>query len=150
MLRTVRTDSNNLDFVELVRRLDIDLADRDGKEHAFYSQFNKIDLIRHVVVAYDDNLPVGCGAIKQFSSDAMEVKRMYTLPEYRGRGVATIILRELEAWATEMKFEKCVLETGKRQPEAIELYKKSGYEIIPNYGQYVGIENSVCFEKSLR
>ena len=67
----------------------------------------------------------------------------------RGEGIATIILKELEVWAAELHYEKCRLETGKKQPEAIELYKKNGYKVIPNYGQYEGVENSVCFEKSL-
>ncbi len=59
-------------------------------------------------------------------------------------------LAELEKWAAELGYNKCVLETGKKQPEAIALYKRSGYKIIPNYGQYIGIENSVCFEKAIR
>ena len=79
----------------------------------------------------------------------MEVKRMYVLPESRGTGVASEILSALEDWAAESGYEKCILETGKKQPEAIGLYKKSGYEMIPNYGQYAGIENSICFEKQL-
>ena len=74
---------------------------------------------------------------------------MYTLPESRGKGIATRILTELEIWASELSFKKCVLETGKRQPEAIVLYKKNSYKQIKNYGQYVGIENSLCFEKEL-
>ena len=80
----------------------------------------------------------------------MEIKRMYTSPGSRGTGIATKILTELEVWATELSYERCVLETGKRQPEAIRLYTKSGYQQIPNYGQYVGIENSICFEKELK
>ena len=79
----------------------------------------------------------------------MEVKRMYTLPGYRGKGYASKILAELENWAAEMSYGKCVLETGKKQPEAIQLYTRNNYTIIPNYGQYAGIENSVCFEKIL-
>jgi len=79
----------------------------------------------------------------------MEMKRMYTVPAFRGKGIATMVLRELEKWAAELSYMKCVLETGKRQPEAIDLYKKNGYKIIPNYGQYIGVENSVCFEKSV-
>ncbi len=149
MINTIRTDSENQHFVELVRFLDADLAERDGTDHSFYGQFNKIDKIRHVVVAYENDRPVGCGAIKEFSPSAMEVKRMYTLPESRGKGIASIVLAELEKWAHELSYKTCVLETGKRQPEAIELYKKNGYGIIPNYGQYIGIENSVCFEKEI-
>jgi len=132
-----------------VRLLDADLATRDGNEHSFYAQFNKIDKIRHVVVAFENNLPVGCGAIKSYDLQTMEVKRMYTLPEHRGKGIARNILKELEKWAAELSCNKCILETGKRQPEAIELYQRSGYTIIPNYGQYAAIENSVCFEKQL-
>jgi len=79
----------------------------------------------------------------------MEVKRMYVLPQHRGKGLATRILTGLESWAKELSYQKCILETGKRQPEAIALYTKNGYIVIPNYGQYKGIENSVCFEKVL-
>jgi len=149
MIYCLRTNSDNLDFRKLVAALDADLRNRDGEEHGFYAQFNKIDKIKEVVVAYDDERPVGCGAIKTFTPDSMEVKRMFVTPTSRGKGVASVILKELEAWAVELNVSKCVLETGKRQPEAIRLYTKNAYCIIPNYGQYENIENSVCFEKIL-
>ena len=150
MIRIIRTTSDNQDFINLVRKLDADLAEKDGGDHSFYHQFNKIDKIKHAVLAYEDNRPTGCGAIKKFNPQVMEIKRMYTLPEGRGKGVATKILSELEKWASELSYKKCILETGKRQPEAIELYKKNGYKNISNYGQYKGIENSVCFEKEMK
>ncbi|WP_353719739.1 GNAT family N-acetyltransferase [Dyadobacter sp. 676] len=150
MIHLRRTDSDDPDFQSLVKLLDADLALRDGADHGFYAQFNKIDRIRHVVVCYENNQPVGCGAIKAFSDDAMEVKRMYVSPAGRNRGIATRVLGELETWASEMGYGKCVLETGKRQPEAIGLYEKNGYTRTPNYGQYAGVENSVCFEKVLK
>jgi GNAT superfamily N-acetyltransferase len=149
-MRLQRTDSNNRDFIELVRGLDAELAERDGSEHSFYAQYNKVNLIRHVVIAYEGELAVSCGAIKEFEPGVMEVKRMYTLPEHRGKGIAAQVLGELERWATELGCEKCVLETGKRQPEAIALYTKSGYQVTPNYGQYAGVENSVCFKKEIK
>ncbi len=149
MISIVRTHSGNVDFVELVQHLDMELAERDGKDHSFYAQFNKIDMIKHVVVAYDDVQPVACGAIKEYEPGTMEVKRMFTKLEHRGKGIAARVLFELEKWAAEMNYSKCILETGKKQPEAIRLYEKSGYTLIPNYGQYAGMENSVCFEKSL-
>ena len=148
-MNLVRTNSDNPDFITLVQLLDADLATRDGSEHAFYAQFNKIDKIRHAIVAYENNVPVACGAIKELNDECAEVKRMYTLPEKRGKGIAKQILHGLEEWAAELSYKKCVLETGKRQLEAIELYTKSGYFIIPNYGQYADVENSVCFEKWL-
>lgn len=149
MITIIRTDSKNEDFRELIKHLDADLAIRDGSEHAFYAQFNKVDMIKHVVIAYDDKRPVGCGAIKKLSSDSMEVKRMYTSPESRGKGIASTVLTELEKWSAELSYQKCLLETGKKQPEAIALYFKSGYKIVDNYGQYAGVENSICFEKKI-
>ncbi len=149
MIRIIRTNSENRDFIQLVKHLDIDLAERDGKDHSFYAQFNKIDQIKYVVVAYEDDKPVGCGAIKEYAPDTMEVKRMYTSPESRGKGIASRVLHELEAWASELSYAKCILETGKKQPEAIGLYQKSGYKTIPNYGQYAEVENSICFEKQI-
>ncbi|MGE5106506.1 MAG: GNAT family N-acetyltransferase [Sphingobacteriales bacterium] len=150
MIKIKRTDSDNPGFIQLVKLLDADLADRDGNDHSFYAQFNKIDTIKYVVVAYENDQPVACGAIKEYAQNTMEVKRMYTSPGSRGKGIAGKILSELEIWATELGYEKCILETGKRQPEAIKLYKKNGYKIIPNYGQYATIENSICFEKKLK
>ena len=149
LLKIIRTDFENPDFAALVKLLDAELAERDGSEHAFYSRFNKIDALKQAIVAYVGELPIACGAIKQLEPGVMEVKRMYTKPEYRGKGIAAKILAELEKWASELSCSKCRLETGKRQPEAIALYTKSAYHVIPNYGQYLDVENSVCFEKNL-
>ncbi len=148
-MKTIRTTSENTDFQKLVKQLDAYLAMMDGDEHAFYNQYNKIDLLKHCIVIYDNEEAVACGAIKALDSKSMEVKRMFTLPEKRGKGLASKILIELETWAKELSYEKTVLETGKRQIEAIALYNKCGYKVIPNYGQYAGIENSICFEKEL-
>ena len=150
MIKIIRTDSGNRDFIELVKWLDADLAEKDGSEHSFYAQFNKLDKIKYVLVAYEDGKPMGCGAIKEYAPGIVEIKRMYTSPESRGKGIATKILTELEIWATELSYKKCILETGKKQPDAIALYKKNGYKLILNYGQYAGIENSLCFEKEMK
>ena len=81
-----RTDSSNQNFVALVRLLDQELAIRDGEEHAFYAQFNKIDAIRHVVIVFVDDTPAGCGAFKKYADTTAEVKRMFVRPELRSRG----------------------------------------------------------------
>jgi GNAT superfamily N-acetyltransferase len=147
-VRIVRTDSASPEFRSLVAQLDRELRERDGDESAFYARFNRVDAIAHVVVAFRDGEPVGCGALKKFSGAAAEIKRMFVVPEFRGRGIAGCVLAELEAWSLELGFVECVLETGRRQPEAIRLYEKSGYARIPNYGPYVGVENSVCLKKT--
>jgi putative acetyltransferase len=149
MIIVKRTDSSNPDFQALVKELDKDLAIRDGEEHSFFAQFNKIDHIKHVVVAYLNNEAIGCGAVKQYNENTMEVKRMFVPVQARGQGIASVVLQELEQWCRELGFVKCILETGIRQPEAIKLYQKNNYYSIPNYGQYEGVESSVCFEKEL-
>lgn len=144
-----RIDSSNVDFQRLVKLLDADLAIRDGDDHEFYHQFNAIDALRNCVIINVDTTAVACGAFKTFSEDTVEIKRMYTDPLSRGLGLASRILNELEKWARESGYKKCVLETGIKQPEAIALYEKRGYLKISNYGQYAGVETSVCFEKIL-
>ncbi|MCD9187553.1 MAG: GNAT family N-acetyltransferase [Pyrinomonadaceae bacterium] len=148
-LELLRTDSENPDFHELVVLLDADLAIRDGAEHSFYAQYNKIDKLREVVVAYENEKAVGCGAFKEYEPKTAEIKRMYVREDMRGKGIAGKVLSELENWAKELDFTECILETGLKQPEAIRLYRKSGYQRIPNYGQYAGVENSVCMRKYL-
>ena len=147
MIEILRTDSSNTDFINLVKFLDIDLAIRDGDEHSFYAQFNKLDAIKYVVLAVENGQAVGCGAIKEYDLDTMEVKRMYTSPQSRGKKIASRVLAELENWAKELSYKRCILETGNKQPEAIALYNRNSYQRILNYGQYANVENSLCFEK---
>lgn len=149
MAHFIRTDSENIDFQNLVVLLDADLRERDGDEHAFYAQFNKIAAIRNVVVCYVDEKAIGCGAFKEYDKSKVEIKRMFVLPQYRGHGVALKILNKLELWAAELNYQEYILETGKKQPEAIGLYQKAGYFIIANYGQYEKVENSICMKKSI-
>ncbi len=149
MRRFNRTNSTDPDFISLVALLDADLARRDGDEHSFYAQFNSIQHLQYVIVCYVNNEPAGCGAFKPYGQQQVEIKRMFVQPAFRGQGLGLYILKELELWATELKYTACVLETGKKQPEAISLYTKAGYSITPNYGQYENVANSVCMKKIL-
>ncbi|MDQ1094864.1 MULTISPECIES: GNAT family N-acetyltransferase [Chryseobacterium] len=148
-MKIQRTDSADSDFKDLVQLLDADLAIRNGDDHAFFSQFNKIDMIRNCIVMYVDQVPAACGAFKRWDDTTVEIKRMYTHPDFRKRGLATMIVGELEIWGKELNYTKAVLETSLEQNQAISVYEKSGYRKIPNYGQYIGIESSVCYEKLL-
>ena len=148
-MQLLRTDSSHPDYRELVTFLDADLKIRDGDDHAFFAQYNKSDDIRNVVICYKDSVAAGCGAFKFFEDGIVEIKRMFVRPEYRRQHIAATVLTELEQWAAELNYEGCVLETGKKQPEAIALYQKSGYTVIPNYGQYENVLTSVCMQKKL-
>ena len=144
-----KTNAKNKDFIALVEQLDSELAIRDGDDHAFYDQFNKIDMIKYAVVLYDNGEAIACGSIKEFDNATVEVKRMYTIPKERGKGVASMVLNKLEEWAKDLSYQRCILETGINQPEAIALYNKCGYSRIENYGQYKDVESSFCFEKKI-
>ena len=148
-VRILRTNSENSDFIKLVKELDAYLAICDGDEHEFYDQFNKLDNLKNVILVYEEELPVGCGAIKKYSDNVVEIKRMYVMPESRNNGYASRVLSELEIWAKELNYKKCILETGKRQVEAVSFYTKNEYSIIPNFGPYIGVDNSLCFKKEL-
>ena len=147
MITIKRTDSNNPDFIELVKQLDAYLKIVDGDDHEFYDQYNGTEALTHLVVAYLNNKPVGCGAFKPYQNNSVEIKRMFVHTTARNQGIAAKVLAELEFWATQLNYKSCILETGKKQVEAIAFYKKNNYQKIPNYGQYAEIENSVCFEK---
>ena len=145
----IRTNSENIDFINLIVELDAYLKITDEDEHDFYNQYNNIDVIKYVVVVYINNVAVGCGAIKKLNDTSMEIKRMYVSTTQRGVGIAQKLIAELEIWTKELGFKKCVLETGKRQVGAVKFYKKCNYKVIENYGQYIGMENSICFEKNV-
>lgn len=149
MITLVRTNSENSDFINLVKDLDAFLKITDGDEHDFYNQYNHIDVIKHTVVAYFNGIPAGCGAFKLFEKDSVEIKRMFTNANFRGKGVASKILKELEMWAMELNYTSCILETGIRQTEAVSFYKNNDYTLIPNYGPYINVSNSICFKKIL-
>lgn len=149
-MNIIRTTSENLDFQKLVALLDADLKIRDGDDHAFYAQYNKTATLQEVLVCYVADRAVGCGALRAYDAEGVEIKRMFVLPENRGKGIASAILKALENWAAELGYSASILETGKNQPEAIALYLKTNYTITPNYGQYANMENSVCMKKIIK
>ncbi|MGO4820765.1 MULTISPECIES: GNAT family N-acetyltransferase [unclassified Flavobacterium] len=149
MIKIIRTTPENTDFLQLIQLLDKDIELRDGEEHVFYAQFNKTDTIKHAIVVYENDRAVGCGAFKHYEEQVAEIKRMYVNSEDRGKGIASKILKELESWAKEENFNSCILETGHRFPEAVALYKKNGFAITANYGQYQGVADSICFQKTI-
>jgi putative acetyltransferase len=146
----LRTTSKHPDFRMLVDALDEDLYNRNGEAQLVYRQYNQVDRINHVVLIYWDEKPVGCGCFKRFDDETVEMKRMFVLHEMRGKHLAAGLLQELEKWAMEEGNTKAVLETGLRQIEAIRLYSVAGYVLTENYGQYIGMGDSICYRKELK
>lgn len=144
-----RTGSADPDFQMLIHELDIDLRLRNGDIMDFYDEHNIIAKIDTVVIAYLNGTPAGCACFKHYEADTVELKRMFVRPEARGKGISSLILAELEAFAKSLGFMSAVLETGSKQVEALVLYPKKGYVLIPNYGSYIGLPDSICFRKQL-
>lgn len=149
MITIKRTNPEDKNFRKLVLLLDACLDKSDKTAHGICEPFNKIDTIKHAVVAYSGNEAVGCGAIREYSSDTMEIKRMFVREDQRKKGIASMILDELESWSKELGYFRCILETGEKLLEAVNLYQKKGYSRIANYGQYECLGSSVCFGKNI-
>lgn len=148
MFSIKRTNSDHKDFKHLTQLFDDYLIEIDGDEKDFFAQYNQIYL-DHVVVCYENDIAIGCGAFKEYEMNVAEIKRMFVLPESRGKNVASFVLSELENWIKELKYETCILETAVKLENAIALYKKFGFKITENYGQYSNVASSVCMKKSL-
>ncbi|WP_298426234.1 GNAT family N-acetyltransferase [uncultured Kordia sp.] len=144
-----RTNSSDQNFINLVKELDDFLTIRNGESDDFFSQFNGLEDLNHAIVIYVGATPIGCGAIKQYNSTTVEIKRMYISKQYQGKSLGIHILTALEIWAKELGNTRCILETGTMLPEAIRFYEKNNYIRIPNYDQYIDVAESVCFEKQL-
>jgi putative acetyltransferase len=107
---------------------------------------NELMLIFYI--AYDEKgTAISCGALKHFDDSTAEIKRMYVKPQFRGRGISKLILKQLESYAEELNYQRLVLETGLKQPEAMSLYSKFGYKPLKCYGRHSNDPDSRCFEK---
>ncbi len=149
MIRMERTNKDDPRFLDLVSMLDHDLSGRYEDGNASYASFNTLVKITAVVLALVDGEPAGCGAFKPFEENGVEIKRVFIKPCFRGRGISKRIMTELEYWAAEEGCVRAVLETGMNQPEAISLYEGIGYRRMENFEPYIGMPESICFEKPL-
>ncbi|MCD2346703.1 GNAT family N-acetyltransferase [Clostridium guangxiense] len=145
----LETNSDNADFSYLTNLLDNDLSLRYGEMQKKYDTYNKVNFINDVVIIYKDSIPVACGAIKEYSSASVELKRIFVKKEYRGNGLAKLLIHRLEEISKKRNYKYLILQTGSKQLEAVSLYKKLNYKITDNYPPYIGDSNSICMEKSL-
>jgi len=149
MINIYRTNKDNPDFEGLIRELNEYLNEQYGERQSQYNDFNDTESLEAIVIAYEGDKAIGCGAFKKFGDESIEIKRMYVNPDYRNSGVGSLILKELESWAIEDGHQSSVLETGNNQPEALRFYKEHDYSEIPNYPPYDKMPNSICLKKEL-
>lgn len=145
------TDGEDPDFAMLCGRLDNALDEIVGGsfQRSGYGQYNRRDSIHDVIVVYKEGGPVACGAFKLYDEDHAELKRIYVEPSYRNMGLGAELVRRLEAKAKIKGYRWCILETGKPLEAACYMYKRAGYKITPNYGQYADMPDSICMERKI-
>ena len=148
-IEIVRCTTGAPQFQELIRGLDADLQARYGEVQALYSPHNKVAEIETAVLAFEEGRAVGCGCFKLHAPLTIELKRMYVVPEARGRRIAAQIVGALETWAKELGHTTAVLETGNLQHEAVALYTRCGYARTPNFPPYDQLPASICMKRSL-
>jgi putative acetyltransferase len=150
---TVTTvDPCSSEAVELIKALSHELARRYDFADDGSGNFTSEDALvsrSGFVLGRLNGHAVACGAFRPLEDDVCEIKRMFVVPDYRGRGYSKAVLAKLEWLALDLDYRIARLETGNRQPEAIALYERAGYRRIPNFGIYIGSTRSVCFEKWL-
>ncbi len=147
----VRTDGKNKDFIENCRLLDMDLDRRVGKKikREKYTQFNQLDKINEAIVVYEGNRAIGGGAIRRYDDGNVELKRVFIHTEYQGQGIGSKLVSLLIEWAKELGYKRMILETGELLAESCAVYRKLGFQVIPNYGPYVNMPESLCMAKDL-
>lgn len=150
-MRFEYTDTVSPDFILLCGELDLSLNAQVGgeKNRSEYIQYNQLMDIKDVIVAYDNDIPVGCASFKQFDEECAEVKRVFLREDYRGMGISKKLMELIETYAKEKGFQYLIVETGKPMTTAINLYQSIGFQTIPNYGQYKDMEESVCMRKQI-
>ena len=151
IMRFEYTDGCNKDFIELCHELDSFLNEIVGGEEnrKEYIPYNRLDYIHDVIMAYDNDLPAGCASFKRYNAVCAEVKRVFLRKEYRGKGISKEMMKMLEERGRQKGFLYFILESGEPLVAAMALYRKTGYNVIPNYGQYRGMDKSVCMKKKL-
>lgn len=150
MIQIKEMDILSSDAQSLIALLDQELATEYAPEHRHGVQPDEFHNRGGVfVVAYAQQKPVACGALRPIDAGTVELKRMFVRMTHRGKGAARQVLNFLEEKARELAFSTIRLETGDRQTAAMRLYDAAGYEKIAPFGEYAASSRSVCFEKKL-
>lgn len=106
------------------------------------------DEVAYVGIAFEGEVPAGHVVLRRLYGD-LELKRMYVVPTYRGRGAGGVLLSEAERAARALGAPRIILQTGDLQPEAVGLYEARGYTRIPIFPPYESLTFSICLEKTL-
>lgn len=152
-----QTDGDDAALVAMVAAQQSELSVRYGEnpDHGFTQPPLHADTT-WLVLHDDDGAALGCAAVQPLSHtvadaapDLGEVKRLYVVPDARGRGLSRVLMDAVETAARDLGYRRLQLETGMQQPEALALYRGLGYTDIAPYGYYKDSAETVCLTKEL-
>lgn len=150
MVRIEQVPPTDLHLRALIQALDKDLQQRYDEENIYTVDLDHPDAFHTTfIVAYIDETPAGCGAIRPLDTESVELKRFFVDSAYRRQGIAGNMLQALEHKALEQGCHFVRLETGAEQFEATAFYERNGYYRIPVFGDYEDDGISLCYEKKL-
>lgn len=146
-MKSILTNEKDKRFLKLVEELDQGYYQRIGDELEKYKQYNEFTKPHVVIILLDSNKPVACASYRPYNDDDVEFKRVYVKKEYRKRGIAFNLIRQLEKHAVENDFRHSYIVTGKNNSAAIRLYEKLHYRQISKFGQFKDDESVICMKK---
>lgn len=147
----IYTDGSDHRFNTLCRELDdyLNFIVGGEKQRSQYIQYNTTDDIHDVILAMEDGELAGAGSFKRYDDSSAEIKRVFIRENYRQKHIAADIMEKLEKEAKEKGFKRLILETGEPLAAAMNLYEKTGFRIVENYGQYKDMKSSICMAKDI-
>ena len=144
---TIFTDENDKRFLKLVDELDRGYYERIGDELSKYENYNEFKDPHVVILAFDNDIAIACASYRSFDNESVEFKRVFVKKEYRKRGIAYNIIKQLEKLAIKSNFKYSYIVTGKNNHAAIKLYEKLNYELIDKFGQFKNDDSVICMKK---
>lgn len=150
-MEVIITDGMDQRFIHLCHELDDYLNEIAGgkKQREQYEQYNTLEHIHDVILIMHKGVAAACGSFREYESGVAEVKRVFTREEYRHCGFGRICMEKIEERARQQGYRKLILETGSVLTYACQLYESMGYQVIPNYGPYKEMKESICMEKRI-
>ena len=150
-MHIIYTDGTDPDFVSLCRELDrhLDMQAGGVENRIEYVPLCTLEGLDDALVAYENGRTAGCAAFKEYAPQVAEIRRVFVVPEKRRGGVAWRLLKAVEDKARNLGFHTLILETGRSFAPAVSLYRRLGYEEIPNFWPFEQMTSSICLKKRL-
>lgn len=146
-MKTTISNEKDVRFLKLVEELDYGYYKRIGEELKKYEKYNEFKNPHTVILLLDNTKAVACASYRVFDEESVEFKRVYVKKEYRKKGIAYKLIKELEKDVINRNFKYSYIVTGKNNYAAIKLYEKLNYFETDKFGQFKNDNTVICMKK---